>query len=243
MSRFFILRSRYSSSNGDSCIAISGLASHPFGSWQPKGSRDGSWMWIRDALPRAFPAIRAILFGYDTRLLESNSFQTIADLASFLAENLKASGFASPVAKPLIFLTHSLGGIVFKEMLGREHQIIHHVVGAILFGAPSRGMETQALMSMVSGQPNRGLVDDLTVSSDYLQRLDDCFFEVARRGRMELFWGYETRTSPTVAVSTDDALFVQHRLMMFVEAGRRIFCQDRTGNHPRDSRFRHSRPV
>lgn len=162
-------------------------------------------MWIRDALPRAFPTIRAILFGYDTQLVGSNSFQTIADLASFLAENLKASGFASPspAAKPLIFLAHSLGGVVLKEALDRERQMMRHVVGAVFLGVPSRGMETQALMTIASGQPNEGLVRDLTTGSDYLQYLDDRFFEVARRGRMELFWGYETKTSPTVAVSTN----------------------------------------
>jgi predicted alpha/beta hydrolase family esterase len=160
-------------------------------------------MWIRDALPRAFPAIRTILFGYDTKLVESDSFQRIPDVASYLAGILKAAGLGLSESKPLIFLTHSLGGIVFKEMLDRQPQMIPHVVGAILFGAPSRGMETQALMSMVSGQPNKGLVDDLTTASDYLRCLDDRFFDVARRGRMELFWGYETKTSPTVAVSVN----------------------------------------
>jgi len=158
-------------------------------------------MWIRDALPKAFPNIRSVLFGYDTKLVERSSFQTIADLASFLAEMLKASDFASPATKPLIFLAHSLGGIVLKEALDREPKIARHVAGAVLFGVPSRGMETQALMAMVSGQPNMGLVRGLATSSGYLESLDDRFFDVARRGRMELFWAYETRLSPTVAVS------------------------------------------
>lgn len=33
----------------DSCVIISGLASHPFGSWQPRGS-DKFSKWIRDDL-------------------------------------------------------------------------------------------------------------------------------------------------------------------------------------------------
>ena len=156
-------------------------------------------MWIRDALPSACPAIRFVLFGYNSKLAESNSSQTATDLASFLAGNLKASGLASPAAKPLIFLAHSLGGIVLKEAL--DHQHMRHVAGAIFFGVPSRGMKTDALMTVVSGQPNEGLVYDLATASKYLQRLDDRFFEVARRGRMELFWAYETKTTPTVVVS------------------------------------------
>jgi hypothetical protein len=68
---------------------------------------------------------------------------------------------------------------------------------------PSRGMETQALLTMVSGQPNATLIHDLTIASDYLQHLDDRFSEVLRRTRIELFQGYETKTSPTVAVGTN----------------------------------------
>jgi hypothetical protein len=164
-------------------------------------------MWIRDALPKAFPAIRVVIFGYDTTLVKSNSFQAITDLASSLIETLKASGFGSLATKPLVFLAHSLGGIVFKQALvtlasgnDRERQMLRHVVGAVLFGVPSRGMETQALVTMVRGQANEGLVRDLTTGSDYLQSLDDRFFEVALYGRMKLFWAFETRTSPTVAV-------------------------------------------
>jgi alpha-beta hydrolase superfamily lysophospholipase len=152
----------------DSCVAISGLASHPFGSWQPKDNK--GWMWIRDALAEAMPNARAVLFGYDTALVESNSFQTIADLASTLMENLKASG--SP--RPLIFSAHSLGGIVLKEALvtlandrDRERQILRQVVGAVLFGVPSRGMKTQALMTMVRRRPNERLVRDLAAKSEH----------------------------------------------------------------------------
>jgi len=165
-------------------------------------------MWIRDALPKALPNVRAVLFGYDTTLINSNSFQTIGDLALSFIDNLKASGFASLGIKPLIFLAHSLGGIVFKEALvalanggDREQQILRHVVGGVLFGVPSRGMQTQALMTMVRGQPNEGLVRNLTTASEYLRSLDGQFSRVVRQGRMELFWAYETRTSPTVAVS------------------------------------------
>jgi len=190
-------------SDGNSCIAISGLGSHPFGSWQAKGAENKGWMWVRDALPKALPSIRAALFGYDTKLVKSNSFQTIADLGLSLANNLKALGFAS--TKPLIVLAHSLGGIIVKEALvtlanddDRGRQIVRQTAGAVLFGVPSRGMETQALMTMVRGQANEGLVRDLTVPSEYLQSLDDRFFEAA--GAMKLFWAFETRTSPTVTV-------------------------------------------
>ncbi len=82
----------------------------------------------------------------------------------------------------------------------RERQILRQVVGAVLFGVPSRGMETQALMTMVRGQPNERLVHDLAAKSEHLRSLDDRFFGVAQLGGMKLFWAYETRASPTVTV-------------------------------------------
>ncbi|KAK5992042.1 hypothetical protein PT974_05438 [Cladobotryum mycophilum] len=95
------------------CIAISGLSSHPFGSWQPHAG-DKEFMWIRDELPTKLPGVRAILYGYDTTLVNSRSFQTIPDLAlSFIAE-LKANGWTSLTAKPIMFLAHSLGGVINK---------------------------------------------------------------------------------------------------------------------------------
>lgn len=188
-----------------SCIAISGLASHPFGSWQPK-SHEREWMWIRDALPRALPTARAVLFGYDTALVKSNSFQTITDVASFFIEQIKASSLAS-ATKPLVVLAHSLGGIVFKEAvvaLARggdpDRAIFQSLVGGVLFGVPSRGMETRALLAMVRGQPNEDLVRGLTRGSDYLKSLDEQFSDVVVPRGMNLFWAYETRTSPTVGV-------------------------------------------
>ena len=164
-------------------------------------------MWVRDALPRALPSIRTILFGYDTTLAGSNSFKSIAHLALSLNDTLGASGFGTPGSKPLIFLAHSLGGVIVKEALvasasgGGRQQVVQQTAGAVLFGAPTRGMETQALMTMVSGQVNARLVLDLTILSEYLKRLEDRFFDVAMDGRMKLYWAFETQTSPTVAVS------------------------------------------
>ena len=147
-------------------------------------------MWIRDALPKAFPNTRVVLFGYDTTLVRSNSFQTIPDLALSLVNNLKASDLGAK--KPLLFLAHSLGGIVAKEALvalangdDRGRQILQQTAGAVFFGVPTRGMETQALLTMVRGQANEGLLRDLAIPSKYLQSLADRFVEVS--GRMTLF--------------------------------------------------------
>ncbi|RWA11742.1 hypothetical protein EKO27_g3362 [Xylaria grammica] len=185
------------------CIAISGLASHPFGSWQPKGE-DKSFMWVREALPRSMPMCRAILYGYDTTLLNSNSFQTIVDLGSSLINHIKANGWHLAGSKPLVFLAHSLGGIVLKEafsmMANGDDQgqlILNRFLGGIFFGVPSYGMKTSHLHAMVRGQLNEQVVKDLSTSSGYLRNLDDHFSGLVLTRQMRLCWAYETKASPT----------------------------------------------
>jgi hypothetical protein len=50
-------------------------------------------MWLRDSLPADLPGVQVLLYGYDTRLLESHSFQGIKDIARRLRESTKQAGF------------------------------------------------------------------------------------------------------------------------------------------------------
>ncbi|KAI0188869.1 hypothetical protein EV127DRAFT_433207 [Xylaria flabelliformis] len=186
------------------CIAISGLSSHPFGSWQPKGGSK-TFMWIRDALPRLLPNVRPILYGYDTALLDQNSFQLIDDLSLKFIYQLKAHGWSSPGRKPLAFLAHSLGGLILKQAivtaadkLETDNPIVRSVQGAVFFGTPNYGMEQSHLMKMVKGQYNEQLVADLSPNSLYLQRLDDQFGGISFLQKSRLYWCYETKATPTV---------------------------------------------
>ncbi|VUC33940.1 unnamed protein product [Clonostachys rosea] len=186
------------------CIAISGLASHPFGSWQPKG-QSKTYMWLRDALPKALPNIRPILYGYDTTLVGSDSFQSIFDLALSFLEQLKVKGWSSPSSKPIIFVAHSLGGIILKQAFvslaghdALEHPLRLAIKGAIFFGVPNFGMKQSSLLTVVSGQANEGLVADLAVNSTYLTHLDTSFSGLSQLQNMSLYWAYETKKSATV---------------------------------------------
>ncbi|ROV90935.1 hypothetical protein VMCG_09991 [Cytospora schulzeri] len=186
------------------CIVISGLASHPFGSWQPKGN-DKDYMWIRDTLPRQLPHIRAILYGYDTTLVNSYSFQSIPEVANTLIDHLMPAGWQSSEMKPLVFLAHSLGGIVLKQMLvllnkseNLRQLMLNRARGGILFGVPSQGMTQGPLLAMVKGRPNETLVRDLAKGSPFLRDLDIAFSSIGHNLRMGFHWAYETKESRTV---------------------------------------------
>ncbi|KAI0843673.1 hypothetical protein F5Y06DRAFT_255526 [Hypoxylon sp. FL0890] len=192
------------------CIVLSGLGSHPFGSWQPHGQTK-SFMWVRDELSQFLPSIRFILYGYDTTLNPSSSFQTVPDLGNSLIGLLKAHGWTSPTAKPLLFLAHSLGGVIVKQALvmlagsGQKETYIASVIrGIIFFGVPSQGMNISDIFTMLGDQPNvDALVKDISARSDYLLHLEKQFAGISYLRTIKVYWGYETKTTRSI-VSVGD---------------------------------------
>jgi hypothetical protein len=47
-------------------------------------------MWLRDSLPTDLPGIRILLYGYETHLYGSRSFQDLEGLAAALRTDLEA---------------------------------------------------------------------------------------------------------------------------------------------------------
>ncbi|KAI1087501.1 hypothetical protein F5B19DRAFT_475367 [Rostrohypoxylon terebratum] len=191
------------------CIVISGLASHPFGSWQPKG-QSKTFMWIRDALPKSLPHLRPILYGYDSRLIQSHSFQSTFDLAVALIDQLEANGWESPTCMPLAFIAHSMGGIILKQALvllaaknDHESPLIRALKGAIFFGVPNLGMVQSHLEAAVMGQANINLIKDLSPKSSFLRQLDEQFSGILDLQSCLVYWCYETMETPTVARDSD----------------------------------------
>ncbi|KAK4444026.1 hypothetical protein QBC34DRAFT_416019 [Podospora aff. communis PSN243] len=169
-------------------------------------------MWIRDALPLSIPGMRTLIYGYDSLLVHSSSFQSISDIAKTLALELKGNGWTLPSSKPIILLAHSLGGLVLKEaivqMADRDKSfsgILNNISGAVMFGVPSLGMQQCHLMAMVEGQPNEFLIEDLSRQTGvYLRDLSAKFDGLSFLQRAKVFWAYETRESPTVERQDDN---------------------------------------
>lgn len=102
-----------------SVIAISGLGGHAFGSFKQRG---GEHMWLRDSLPYDLtpkitdpPMARVMTFGYDSRIVGSRSTQSLDDIASKLHDSLRSLADDSSI-RPIIFIAHSLGGLVVKQV-------------------------------------------------------------------------------------------------------------------------------
>ncbi|KAI1130797.1 hypothetical protein F5Y10DRAFT_275838 [Nemania abortiva] len=192
------------------CIAVSGLASHPFGSWQHKAS-DKSFMWIRDVLPKHLHGIRTMIYGYETKLAGSQSFERIPDLASKLIALLMAYGWGSRSSKPVIFLAHSIGGLVLRDALrqitdsstGEYKVLFNSLRGALFFGVPNLGMEQASFRAIVQSNPNDTMIEDIGRGSHYLRRLNEKLSHNLANTHFKQFWAYETLESPTVIKSSD----------------------------------------
>ncbi|KAI1444489.1 hypothetical protein F5Y02DRAFT_427635 [Annulohypoxylon stygium] len=188
------------------CIAVSGIGSHPFGSWQAHES-DKQFMWIRDIIPKLFPSSRTMIYGYDTELCNTHSFQQIQDLAITLINHLHVVLRSSPARRSIVLIAHSLGGIVVKQALvmlaqgghPAGHLLVQAISGALFFGVPNHGMVISHLLALASGQPNNVMIEQIKENAPFLDRLESKFSRLLQEGysfrHKNFFWGYETQES------------------------------------------------
>ncbi|KAH7017956.1 uncharacterized protein B0I36DRAFT_354284 [Microdochium trichocladiopsis] len=202
---FTVLNAIQESRHRFDCIALPGLVGHPFGCWQPSED-EPSFMWIRDALPLLMPRTRFLLYGYGAAVLPQKPVGDIFDLARTLMLDLQTGGWSAPTSKPLLFLAHSLGGVILKQMSvlladGNERAkfILSNIKGVVFFGTPSRGMPVSHLLAVLGSQPNRDMIENLTNQSQVLFDLEAQFSGVSCHAGIQSVWAYETQPSMVTA--------------------------------------------
>ena len=160
--------------------------------------------WPRDLLPKAFPQARIVTWGYDVQI---EGFLTATSQASIYhhAENLLSDLVMlrkSDVAKlvPLIFIAHSLGGIVVKDALslsGHESTVINAVlpatIGVMFLGTPHHGSGAASLgkkafevSKIFFKKPNLQVLRGLETNSETLERISRSFGQVLSAGRFKV---------------------------------------------------------
>ncbi|KFY96739.1 hypothetical protein V498_02511 [Pseudogymnoascus sp. VKM F-4517 (FW-2822)] len=154
-------------------LSISGLGGHPVGSFK---DRDGHHIWLRDSLPQDIPKARVLVYGYDTSLVDPNTKSSLTDLAKTFLSTVKAFRTATKTnRRPLIFVAHSLGGLLVKEALHiassgcedpQNDDFIRSSYAILFFGVPNLGLRYETLQEIVSGQSNFQLIHDLLVDEE-----------------------------------------------------------------------------
>lgn len=126
---------------GVDIIAIHGLNGDPYKTWT---DRETQCLWLRDLLPDDVPGARIFTYGYPSHVLCSTSTAGVSDFAGTLLAHIESRRVANE-QRPIIFVAHSLGGIVCKRALIMANAnpiyeaIKANTVGILFFGTPHRG--------------------------------------------------------------------------------------------------------
>jgi len=225
-------------------VAIHGLGGHPFKTWAA-----GDRMWLKDFLPKEIPEARIFTYGYNSGVAFNKSASDISDFSRDLLERLLATRRRVLANRPVIFVCHSLGGIVLKKALiiaherSRYESILKSVKGIIFMGTPHRGADIaywSGLLGKIANIPLLGslktdVLKDLEPKSRTLGDISSQFVE---RGRsFQIFSLYERVMMAginSLVVDKDSAiLHLPNEIPLPVEADHQDICRFYTASNQR----------
>lgn len=74
-------------------------------------------MWLRDLLPQHLPNIRVMTYGYNAKFRNFTGHQDMRSVsAKLLAELVDLRRNGNEARRPIVFVCHSLGGIIAKKV-------------------------------------------------------------------------------------------------------------------------------
>jgi hypothetical protein len=196
-------------------VAVHGLDGHREKTWTA-GSGADSVNWLRDLLPHDLPNARILSWGYDANTHSGSrvSCQYLFDHARTLVSDLCLERQITETSKrPIIFVAHSLGGIIVKSALIHsdaarrgaleEHRAIKLSTYGILFmGTPHQGGSGVALgklmvnVASVFMAADDRLLQHLERDSEWLQQQLGQYGPIS--GDFVTKYAYETYATPTV---------------------------------------------
>ena len=96
-----------------SIVAVHGLG----GDWEATWTDSNGQLWLRDFLPTQIPPARIMSYGYNSNTIFTRAVTDITDEAAMLLDRLDNEREGElQRTKPIIFVAHSLGGIVVKKV-------------------------------------------------------------------------------------------------------------------------------
>lgn len=141
-------------------VALHGIKGDAYHTWTEKNGKHENF-WLRDQLPSELPGARIFSYGYDAHVAFSKGTGTIEDFATNLLEDLKMKRKSdSNQKRRIIFICHSMGGIVLKKALitavdNSLYKNIFDSTSAILFLAtPHMGSDETKLPLSIANIAN-----------------------------------------------------------------------------------------
>ena len=194
----------YSTSTGSGhltvdIVAVHGLNGDAIRTWtEPKSKK----LWLQDFLPASIEGTRVMSFRYNAAAAFGNTTATIRDHASDLLGSLVAHrGDEDETARPIVFIAHSLGGIIVKQALvlaqdeAEYESIKNHTTGIFFFATPHKGSDfanygraLAKLSTRLLNRPNPMLIKALKSNSQTLLDLTEEFTTLAPNFQIATFY-------------------------------------------------------
>ncbi|XP_057470207.1 uncharacterized protein LOC130759118 isoform X2 [Actinidia eriantha] len=199
-------------------VFVHGLRGGPFKTWRlsedksstksglvekidEEAGKHGTF-WPGEWLSADFPHARLFTLKYKTNLTQwSGATLPLQEVSSMILEKLVAAGIGN---RPVVFVTHSMGGLVVKQMLHQaksenKDDLVNNTVGVVFYSCPHFG-------SKLADMPWRmGLVfrpaptiGELRSGSPRLVELNDFVHHLHKKGLLEVLSFCETKVTPIV---------------------------------------------
>jgi triacylglycerol esterase/lipase EstA (alpha/beta hydrolase family) len=195
-------------------VAVHGLQGDLYQTW----THENGTMWLESILPDKIPYARIMTFGYDSAIAFSSSEAMLEDKSIELINRLtmKRSSVKNGSTRPIVFVCHSLGGILVKRALILAHErssdthyrtILDNTRAIAFLGVPHRGADAawwatfaaNSLKGATLGMTtNTALVKDLQKASPKLATISKQF--VDRGKSLKIYTFYETRKLSGIVV-------------------------------------------
>ena len=206
------------------------------------GNRQTTWThqnntyWPQDLLPDQIPSSRIMTFGYDADMVKiwsigptgSNGLHGHGKTLAFTIADSRSTKTSK--RRPIIFVTHSLGGLVCEQALlvcrasneQRLSCVLESTVGIVFMGTPHKGAELALWGSRLAKYVqtirtvNRDIVRALTKKSEVLAIVEQDFQQLLLKpehiNKTRIFCFYEEVPLPVVGkiVPEESAILEQY---------------------------------
>ena len=202
-------------------IFVHGLNGHFSRTWtHPNGT-----CWARDLLPIELPGSRIYSYGYPSKIFANKSVAGIRDFAGHLLSDIE---IIIKDSRPIIFVCHSLGGIVAKQAMIMAHRnneqkaIWSATKGIIFMGTPHDGSHYAdygkvladvanvasriTLTHRFTGGVRTSLIESLKSQSMELRAIADDFVAITKSSDLLIINFYETKTLPYMNRTVSNSL-------------------------------------
>ena len=193
-------------------VLVHGLNGHPYNTW---ATHKPEVFWPSDLLPSILDEqkIRVLTYGYDanvTAFTDGTSKDKIHNHAEHLAGRLVANrSLKKALDRPIIFVCHSLGGLVVKRCLiycrsvrhahtERLRSIYVSTYGILFLGTPHNGAEMARWASLLQSicsavlpkkffESSPQLIEALKSNNETLQNINRLFIDIVSRFQIYFF--------------------------------------------------------